>query len=61
MSTETAGRKKITYNHQIKEGVVLEVIGTINEVNDTTTFVRRLDGIIVDIPTANIKNTENLS
>jgi|TARA_B100001093_G_scaffold31806_2_gene27507 hypothetical protein len=61
MSTETAGRKKITYNHQIKEGVVLEVIGTINEVNDTTTFVRRLDGIIVDIPTANITNTETLT
>ena len=61
MSTETEGRKKITYNHQIKEGVVLEVIGTINEVNDTTTFVRRLDGIIVDIPTANITNTETLT
>lgn len=61
MSTETAGRKKITYNHPIKDGVVLEVIGTINEVNDTTTFVRRLDGIIVDIPTANITNTETLT
>lgn len=61
MSTETAGRKKITYNHPVKEGVVLEVIGTVDAVTDTTTFVQRLDGIVVDIPTTNITNTETLS
>lgn len=61
MSEETAGRIKYTYNHPVKEGVVLEVIAVEEKVEGDYTFVRRLDGIIVDIPTANITNKENLT
>lgn len=59
MSTD--GRKKYTYNHPVKEGEVLEVVGTDERTEGAYTMVRRLDGIIVDIPTANITNTEELS
>tara|TARA_B110000285_G_C14904813_1_gene505033 strand:- start:30 stop:209 length:180 start_codon:yes stop_codon:yes gene_type:complete len=59
MSTD--GRKKYTYNHPVKEGVELEVIGTEERVEGEYTYVRRLDGIIVDMPTANITNKEVLN
>jgi hypothetical protein len=32
----------------------LEVAGTIDRVEDGRTYVRRIDGYIVDMPTANI-------
>lgn len=59
MSTE--GRIKYTYNHPIKEGVTLEVVGIEEKVEGDTTYVRRIDGYIVDIPTTNITNKETLS
>ena len=52
MSTD--GRKKYTYNHPVKEGVELEVIATEERVEGEYTYVRRLDGIIVDMPTATL-------
>tara|TARA_X000000950_G_C13664676_1_gene557400 strand:- start:28 stop:207 length:180 start_codon:yes stop_codon:yes gene_type:complete len=55
------GRVRYTYNHPVKEGVVLEVVGVEERVEGEYTLVRRLDGIIVDIPTANITNTETLN
>jgi hypothetical protein len=59
MSTE--GRIKYTYNHPVKEGVTLEVVGIEEKVEGDTTYVRRIDGYIVDIPTTNITNKETLS
>jgi hypothetical protein len=59
MSTE--GRIKYTYNHPVKEGVTLEVVGIEEKVEGDTTYVRRIDGYIVDILTANITNKETLS
>ena len=59
MSTD--GRNKYTYTHPVKEGVELEVIATEERVQGEYTYFRRLDGIIVDIPTANIINKEVLS
>lgn len=59
MSTD--GRIRYTYNHPVKEGVVLEVVGTEERVEGDTTLVRRVDGYIIDIPTANITNKEQLS
>lgn len=45
---------RITYNHEIKDGVVLEVVGTKEREEDGRMYIRRIDGIIVDMPTANI-------
>jgi hypothetical protein len=58
----TEGRIKYTYNHPVKEGVTLEVVGTGEEkVEGDTTYIRRIDGYILDVPTANITNKESLS
>jgi hypothetical protein len=59
MSTEN--RIKYTYNHPVKEGVQLEVVGKEEKIEGDTTYVRRIDGYIVDIPTANITNKETIS
>ena len=59
MSTE--GRIKYTYNHPVKEGVTLEGVGIEEKVEGDTTYVRRIDGYIVGIPTTNITNKETLS
>jgi hypothetical protein len=45
---------RITYNHEIKDGVVLEVVGTKEREEDGRMYIRRIDGIIVDMPTTNI-------
>lgn len=54
-------KKKITYTHPTKEGVSLEVVGTIERVEGDTTYVRRIDGYIVDFPTANITEEVDLT
>lgn len=45
---------RITYNHEIKDSVVLEVVGTKEREEDGRMYIRRIDGIIVDMPVANI-------
>lgn len=52
---------KYTYLHPLsavegsgKEGVQLEVAGTLIGTEGDNTLVRRLDGLVIDIPTANI-------
>ena len=45
---------KVTYNHPIKEDVQLEVVGWIDRVEGDTTWVKRIDGYMIDIPSANI-------
>jgi hypothetical protein len=47
-------KKKITYAHELHEEQTLEVAGTIEKVEGGRTYVRRLDGYIVDMPTENI-------
>lgn len=47
-------KKKITYVHELKDEVNLEVVGTIEKVEGGRTYVRRIDGYIVDMPTKNI-------
>jgi hypothetical protein len=47
-------KKKITYRHELKEGVNLEVVGEVEKVEDGRTHVRRIDDYIIDFPTANI-------
>lgn len=53
-------RVRYTYNHPVKEGVTLEVVGKEEKIEGDTTYVRRIDGYIIDIPTANIINKETL-
>lgn len=53
-------RVRYTYNHPVKEGVTLEVVGKEEKIEGDTTYVRRIDGYIIDIPTANITNKETL-
>lgn len=45
---------RITYHHPVKEGETLEVVGWVLEANDETTYVKRIDGYSIDVPTANI-------
>lgn len=52
---------KYTYLHPLagvegsgKEGVQLEVAGTFERIEGDNTIVRRLDGLLIDIPTVNI-------
>lgn len=59
MSTEN--RIKYTYSHPNKEGVTLEVVGKEVKVEGDTTYIRRIDGYIVDVPTANIITSESIS
>ena len=59
MSTEN--RTKYTDSHPTKEGVTLEVIGKEAKVEGDTTFIRRIDGYIIDVPTANIITSESIS
>lgn len=47
-------KKKITYVHELKDEVNLEVVGTVEKVEDGRTYVRRIDGYIIDMPTENI-------
>tara|TARA_A100001015_G_C14883885_1_gene669562 strand:+ start:715 stop:882 length:168 start_codon:yes stop_codon:yes gene_type:complete len=47
-------KKKITYTHELYEEQTLEVAGTIEKVEGGRTYVRRIDGYIVDMPTENI-------
>lgn len=53
---------KITYRHQVKEGVMLQVVGNLeSELTAETVLVRRLDGVLVDIPVGNIIQVDELS
>jgi hypothetical protein len=52
---------KYTYLHPLsgvegsgKDGVTLEVAGTFIGTEGDNTFIRRIDGLVIDIPTANI-------
>lgn len=45
---------KIKYTHPIKEGVQLEVVGWIVRVDGDVSWVKRIDGYMIDVPTANI-------
>jgi len=45
---------RVTYNHPNKEGVQLEVVGWIDRVEGDITWVKRIDGYMIDIPSANI-------
>ena len=49
-----SAKVRIIYNHPVKEGVQLEVVGFVNAVTEDTTFVTRIDGYPIDILTANI-------
>lgn len=51
---------RIKYKHPAKEGEELEVVGWVYSVDDTTTFVKRIDGYSIDIPTANILSQDVL-
>jgi hypothetical protein len=51
---------RITYTHPVKPDVQLEVVGWVNDVTDDTTFITRIDGYPIDIPTANIISQEVL-
>lgn len=58
---------KYTYLHPLagvegsgKEGVQLEVAGTFEGIEGDNTLVRRLDGLLIDIPTANIISANTL-
>jgi|TARA_B100001094_G_C17425836_1_gene436794 hypothetical protein len=59
MSTE--GRIKYTYSHTTKEGVTLEVVGKEEKIEGDTTYIRRIDGYIIDVPTVNIITSEPIS
>jgi len=53
---------KITYRHQIKENVMLQVVGNLeSELTAETVLVRRLDGVLIDIPVGNIIQVDELS
>ena len=51
---------RIKYKHPVKADVELEIVGSISEVTENSTFVTRIDGYVVDIPTANIIKQEIL-
>lgn len=55
-------RVRVTYQHPIKENVVLEVVGTLeSELTADVVLVRRLDGVLVDIPRLNVLKTDQLA
>jgi len=49
---------RITYQHPVKEGVELEVVGFVYDADETTTYVKRIDGYSIDIPTDKILTNE---
>lgn len=49
---------RITYEHPVKEDVELEVVGFVYHTDDTTTYVKRIDGYSIDIPTDKILTNE---
>ena len=49
---------RIVYKHPVKEDTNLEVVGFVYNTDETTTFVKRIDGYSIDIPTANIISNE---
>lgn len=61
-SENTDGRVRITYNHQIKQNTILEVVGLLEStLEDEVVLVRRLDGALIDIPRMNIVKFEQLT
>ena len=58
----TENRYRVTYTHPVKENVVLEVVGTLeSELTAETVLVRRIDGVLIDIPNNNVLKTDKLS
>ena len=58
----TENKFKVTYRHPRKEGAILEVAGILeSELNAETLLIRRLDGVLVDIPQVNVIKAEQLS
>jgi len=51
---------RITYKHPAKEDEELVVVGWVNDITEDTTFITRVDGYPIDIPTANIISQEVL-
>jgi hypothetical protein len=45
---------RITYTHELKPEVTLEVVGTKEREEDGRMYIRRIDGMIIDMPTSNI-------
>jgi hypothetical protein len=53
---------KVTYRHQIKENTILEVAGHMeSEADAPIVLVRRLDGVLIDIPRQNVIKIDQLS
>lgn len=46
---------RITYTHELKPEVTLEVVGTKEREEDGRMYIRRIDGMIIDMPTSNIQ------
>jgi len=45
---------RITYTHELKPEITLEVVGTKEREEDGRIYIRRIDGMIIDMPVANI-------
>ena len=45
---------RITYTHELKPEVTLEFVGTKEREEDGRMYIRRIDGMIIDMPTSNI-------
>ena len=53
---------RVTYQHPVKENVILEVVGILeSELTADVVLVRRLDGVLVDIPRLNVLKTDQLA
>ena len=53
---------KVTYQHPRKENTILEVAGFLeSDKTAEVVLVRRLDGVLVDIPQLNILKIDELS
>lgn len=58
----TANRVRVTYQHPVKENVILEVVGTMEtDMNADTVLVRRIDGVLIDIPRINVLKFDQLT
>ena len=58
-------KKRITYTHETDSERTLEVVGQLTamesgEHDEDRTYIVRLDGVIVDFPTANIVTEDNI-
>lgn len=49
---------RITYQHPVREDDELEVVGFVYNTDETTTYVKRIDGYSIDIPNDKILTNE---